>query len=525
MGYQFNNATAATKDFRKRVIAYWLQNYHIDGYRFDLAKGFTPTNTCDANGNNCNETTFANYDQQRINIWDTLYNYQQSVSSGSYTILEMFADNNEEQVYSANGMMTWGNMNYNFSQATMGFNTDWDFSGAIYTNRSFSNPTLVTYQESHDEERLMWKNEQYGNSSGAYNIKDTATGLNRNAMAAAFWALIPGPKMLWQFGELGYDYSINTCADGVTINNNCRLDPKPIKWNYLQNANRKSLHDIYSGLLKLRSTPSYLSTFTTGTITYNLSGAFKWMEVYDNNLKIVVMGNFDVVSQTGSVTFPSAGTWTDYLNGAQITATGASQSFTLQPGEYHVYLNADIVLPVTLVSFTGKNYGNTNVLSWKVDNENDLNYYELQQSVDGKNFSVVTQIKATANNNYSYADNISSAASLIYYYRLWMIDKDGNFKYSPVVKISMQAKGKFASVNPNPFEQKLVVSIQSLVPDKATVIINDIDGRQLYKQIRNVIAGTNVIEINEAGKFSKGTYLLTIIESQQIQSIKIVKGN
>ncbi len=106
-----------------------------------------------------------------------------------------------------------------------------------------------------------------------------------------------------------------------------------------------------------------------------------------------------------------------------------------------------------------------------------------------------------------------------------MVDKDGNFKYSPVVKITMQIKGKFASVNPNPFKQKLVVSIQSLVPDKATLIISDIDGRQLYKQIKNVIAGTNVIEINDAGKFSKGTYLLTIIESQQIQSIKIVKGN
>jgi len=238
-----------------------------------------------------------------------------------------------------------------------------------------------------------------------------------------------------------------------------------------------------------------------------------------------VMGNFDVVSQTGSVTFPSAGTWTDYLNGAQITATGVSQSFTLQPGEYHVYLNADIVLPVTLVSFSGKNNGNANVLSWKVDNENDLNYYELQQSFDGKNFSLVAQITASAIYDYSYADNISSASSLIYYYRLKMVDKDGNFKYSPVVKISRQAKGKFASVNPNPFKQKLLVSVESLVPDKATFIINDIDGRQLYKQTKNLTNGTNLIEIKDAGKFSKGTYFLTIIESQQIQSIKIVKGN
>ena len=51
-------------------------------------------------------------------------------------------------------------------------------------------------------------------------------------MSAAFFFTIPGPKMIWQFGELGYDYSINHCANG-TINNNCRLDAKPIRWDYL----------------------------------------------------------------------------------------------------------------------------------------------------------------------------------------------------------------------------------------------------------------------------------------------------
>ena len=525
VGYQFNNASVATKEFRKRVIAYWLENYHIDGYRFDLAKGFTPTNTCDATGNNCNVTTWGNYDQQRINIWDTLYNYQQSVAPGSYTILEMFSDNSEEQVYSGSGMMTWGNMNYNFNQATMGYNSGWDFSGGIYTNRGFSNPTLVTYQESHDEERLMWKNEQYGNSSGSYNVKDTATGLNRNAMAAAFWALIPGPKMLWEFGELGYDYSINTCVDGVTINNNCRLDPKPIKWNYQQNPNRKALHDIYSGLLKLRTIPAYLSTFTTGTITYNLSGAFKWMEVYDNNLKIVVIGNFDVISQTGSVTFPSAGTWYDYLNGTTITATGSSQSFLLQPGEYHVFTNTNAALPVTLISFTGKNNGNNNVLSWVVANEQNLNYYELQSSTDSQNFSFVSQTNATGKNNYSYTDNITTDTSAIYYYRLKIVDKEGNFKYSAVIKINMPAKGKFAEVNPNPFKDKLLVTIQSPTQDKATLILTDLSGRQLFRQSKILSPGRNEMLIREAGTFSKGIYLLTIIESQQVESIKVVKGN
>ena len=90
--------------------------------------------------------------------------------------------------------------------------------------------------------------------SAAYNVKDLSTGLHRNEMAAAFFFMMPGPKMIWQFGELGYDYSINTCQDG-TVNNNCRTDAKPIKWDYLQVVSRQRLHDVYAALLKLRANP------------------------------------------------------------------------------------------------------------------------------------------------------------------------------------------------------------------------------------------------------------------------------
>ena len=195
-------------------------------------------------------------------------------------------------------------------------------------------------------------------------------------------------------------------------------------------------------LLKLRTIPAYLSTFTTGTITYNLSGPFKWMEVYDNSLKVVVIGNFDVVSQTGSVTFPSAGTWYDYINGTPITATGGAQSFTLQPGEYHVYLNTNLVLPVTLVSFTGKNNGGGNMLSWTVANEKGIDYYGLERSTDGQNFSGVSSVVASGKSGYSFSDNLNLTGYSFYYYRLKIVDKDGNFKYSSVVKIKMPVEGE-----------------------------------------------------------------------------------
>jgi hypothetical protein len=75
----------------------------------------------------------------------------------------------------------------------------------------------------------------------------------------------------------------------------------------------------------------------------NLSGGFKTLQVNTDTSKICVIGNFDVISQTADVTFQSAGTWYDYFDGTTLSATGLPQSITLQPGEYHVYLNRNVV--------------------------------------------------------------------------------------------------------------------------------------------------------------------------------------
>ncbi|MBN9383073.1 MAG: T9SS type A sorting domain-containing protein [Chitinophagaceae bacterium] len=345
VGYQFNHESAATRTFTQRVLAYWLNNYHIDGYRFDLAKGFTQKRTCDAMGNNCDVGAWGAYDASRVAIWDTIYHQLQAISPGSYCILEMFADNSEEKVEANYGMLLWGNMNDNFNQATMGYGTaspsggTWDLSGGVYTNLGWDQPGRVVYQESHDEERLMYKNEQYGNSSGSYNTKSIPTGLQRNALAAAFWAMLPGPKMLWEFGELGYDYSINTCGNG-TVDANCRTDAKPSGWQYLSDTNRTKLRSVYAAMLKLRAT--YPQLAVPATFNANLTGAVKTLTAVTDSLSVAVIGNFDVVSSGGSLTFPSAGTWYNYFTGEPFTATGSAQSFTLNPGEYRVYVNKNL---------------------------------------------------------------------------------------------------------------------------------------------------------------------------------------
>lgn len=343
VGYDMNHESLATRYFVSRVVDHWLNEYKIDGFRFDLSKGFTQTQTCDASGNNCNVTTWGNYDASRIAIWKKYYDTLQLKSPGSYAILEHFAANSEEIELSNYGMLLWGNMNYNFSEAAMGYVSTSNFDGALSTSRGWTNPYLVSYMESHDEERLVYKNLQYGNASGSYNIKTLPTALKRIELSAAFLLTMPGPKMIWQFGELGYDYSINYCQDG-TINNSCRTDPKPIRWDYLQNTNRRQLHDVFAALLNLRANPSYTNAFISNNVERSLDVGFKWLKVSGNPGKIVVVGNFDVTAQTGSVTFQNAGIWYDYFSGTTITATGAAQSVTLQPGEYHVYLSMN---PVT----------------------------------------------------------------------------------------------------------------------------------------------------------------------------------
>ncbi len=350
VGYDMNHESLDTKYYFDRITEFWLKEYHLDGFRFDLSKGFTQKQTCDNNGNNCDVGAWGLYDSSRVKIWKNYYDSIQTYSANSYVILEHFADNSEEKDLSSYGMMLWGNMNGAFNEATMGYLGGSDFSGGISIVRGWSQPSLVTYMESHDEERLMYKNINFGNASGVYNIKNLNTGLKRNEMAAAFCFMIPGPKMIWQFGELGYDYSINYCQNGTT-NTNCRLDPKPIKWDYLQVTNRKRLYEVYAALLKLRTHPLYKAGFVTNRVDQSLTGAFKWLKLTTDSSNILVVGNFDVNDASGSVTFQNAGTWYDYLTGETITATGGAQNISLQAGQYHVYVNRNVTNVITTPVF------------------------------------------------------------------------------------------------------------------------------------------------------------------------------
>jgi len=334
VGYDLNHESQATKEFTDRVIEHWLTNYRIDGFRWDLSKGFTQVN------NPTNVGAWGAYDASRVAIWKRIQDKMQAVSPGSYCILEHFAANTEEIELSNYGMLLWGNMNHNFNEATMGVLSASNFEGSLASARGWSQPHLIAYQESHDEERLMYKNLTFGNnSSTSHNVRALPVALERNAMSTAFWAMMPGPKMLWQFGELGYDFSITYCPGNNSVpqpypDMQCRTDMKPVRWDYRNDPARYKLYQVYAALFALRRDPRFLSTFTTNTgVEQKVSG---------DSLRVVVVGNFGVIPTGDTVRFPRAGTWYDYLNRTTIAATGLPQSISLMPGEYKVFIDREV---------------------------------------------------------------------------------------------------------------------------------------------------------------------------------------
>ena len=311
------------------MTSYWITQYKIDGFRFDFTKGFT--NTPGDGGA---------YDASRIAILERMADAIWDVDSSAYVILEHFTDNSEETVLANYGMLLWGNLNYNYNEATMGWNSNSDFSWGYYGARGWSEPHLVTYMESHDEERLMFKNLQYGNGTSSYHVQDLSTALDRMKLAGAFFLTIPGPKMIWEFGERGYDISIDDESYGG------RLGEKPPRWNYMQDEDRVRLYKTWQALLKLRKNyPLFHDKNTSVNQWLNSSTGKKRIGLSSSNMNAVIIGNFGVTTQDIDPSFPYSANWYDFFTGDTLVVTDTHAAITLGPGQFHIYTDHPVETP------------------------------------------------------------------------------------------------------------------------------------------------------------------------------------
>lgn len=320
VGYDLNHESPATRRFSKRVFRYWVEEFRVDGYRLDLSKGFTQNNTLG------NVGAWGAYDQSRIDILQDYANEVWSVDPETYMILEHFADNNEESELSNRGFFSWGNMNHEYNEATMGYNSN--LNGALASSRGWPNNSLVAYAESHDEERLVYKNTQFGNVNGSYDLRQIPFALKRAEMVPPFLIPLPGPKMIWAHGELGYD---------ISINDPCRICEKPILWNYLNEPDRRDVYRSYQIMNRLKL--DHPQMFDDDPTVRGLNQMIKYLKFEDGGDHVLIYGNFGMSAANVQPFFPVGGWWYDLTTGDSLNVTDVNMSLNYAAGEYHVYSN------------------------------------------------------------------------------------------------------------------------------------------------------------------------------------------
>lgn len=426
--HDMNHENELVKEHVKRSLQYLLEEYDIDGFRFDLSKGFTQTDSGEQD-TPANVSNWGKMDHGRIAILKDYADAIWEVNSNAVVILEHLSESDEEKVLADYGMQLWRNVNYQYRTAVSGGSGNFT---DMYSTSPFGG--FVGYMESHDEERLCYgatadvssitwgviglgdkwgenddkkmsedgsfvsvKNVSmaaddrfkirkagewndaynYGASSanckltvgkgyvmkngsdskdmyvpaaGTYDVyfhpetetvwlmnpgerPETPSGsgsdeeplvvaMRRAGASAAFFLTVPGPKMIWQFGEIGYDYSINY---------NDRTGEKPVVTSeYMAVPERKALYDTYSSLLKFRrDNPRFFDD--DASFQWTPAATVKTITCTADGKTFHVVGNFGKSSTTANL--PS-GTWNDYMNGGTVSGT-----VVLKPGDFRLLTN------------------------------------------------------------------------------------------------------------------------------------------------------------------------------------------
>ncbi|GAB4329407.1 MAG: hypothetical protein OHK0038_03410 [Flammeovirgaceae bacterium] len=510
-GPDFNHESKYTQFFVDSVNAYWLKEYNVDGYRFDFTKGI---------GNNPKGGTdpFASlYDADRVRLLKRMADEIRKRKPNAYIIFEHLAENKEEKELVDYGIMMWGNINYDYRENAKGNNKN--INWASYKERGWTQPNLVSYIESHDEERLAW--DVLVNPSGPR--FSLTTGIERAKLCAVFNILLPGPRMIWQFGELGYD---------VSINENGRVGEKPLKWEYYKDPTRLKLFKVYSELNKLKQTQP---VFSTTDFTYNLSSSTKYLNLNHPEMKVAIIGNFSNQEVTATANFQKTGIWYDYFSGEAFRVDNVNMSLKLAGGQYHIFVDKAITFPekgltnFELIKRTPTNLsaipddsGNAVVVRW-TDNSFDEEGFIIERAESAN--GTFTQVGTVAANVVEYADNTTTLEKgKKYYYRVSALFN--GIKYTSVVfetslplSVEEELIRKSIVVYPNPsISGKINLTFENVRPEYVKVL--DLTGKELI--FKSLYENTTSTETLELGHLGAGMYLLQIRANGVIVAKKVI---
>lgn len=335
VGNDLNHSRSFVRSWLKRSLQFWLTEYKVDGFRFDLSKGFTQTQSTTA--------TVSNYDASRISYIKEYSDAIKAVNPNGYAIMEHFCNTDEEDTLANyHGTMLWRNMSGSYQQAAMGYSSNSDFTGMVATNR-------VGYAESHDEERMAYKVLKYGQPA----LLDTTTAMKQLSVIPPFIFLSPGPRMMWEFGEMGY----NSPTKNTDGSNN--TSPNPARWDFLNVPSRLALHDTYAKVMNFRN--QYSDLFSNPTSWNWQVTTSDWTNgrrilLTNGNISALILGNFTGTGSINATTnFPTTGIWYNLFTGEQLNVTNTAMQITMQLGDLLIFTDKQVTLPTGVINPVAQN--------------------------------------------------------------------------------------------------------------------------------------------------------------------------
>ena len=182
------------------------------------------------------------------------------------------------------------------------------------------------------------------------------------------------------------------------------------------------------------------------------------------------------------------------------------------------------VLPLTLLSFDAEKKGGKVETKWQTEQEVNTDYFEVERSTNGVNFSSIGQVKAAGlkqKKTYAFTDNTPPQYNTLYY-RLKMLDKDGSFEYSKVKSISSKASKGDIKIYPNPINNSIKAELTAITSGDMDISIIDAFGKVVLTSKQKISEGLNSINL-DCPQLAAGMYLFVAKTGGDSFVQKIVK--
>ena len=320
----------------KDVVKYWMEEYHIDGYRFDLVKGLGDN---DSYANNGDAATNA-YNASRVKNMRDIQEVMLEVNPDCIFINENLAGAKEENEMAAYGQLNWANLNNSGCQYAMGYQSDASLNRMLATNDGRTWGSTVSYLESHDEQRLGYKQITWGVEIVKNSLQ---VQMERIASAAAQMIMAPGSHMIWQFSELGNDENTKDNNGG----NN--TSPKKVLWSYYDVPDRRYLYYSYCELINLRlENPELFAQDAGYSLNYGQWNTGRYFHSSVGGKELHLLVNPELEKElTMNVAFGSTNQDDYYIASKYVltdpTFSVADGTVTLPPNSYVLIVNNAVV--------------------------------------------------------------------------------------------------------------------------------------------------------------------------------------